>query len=151
MNQEACFHYCESSLLHRQESCLIENKIGRERMGQKKLCSAKSNPSNTSNPDSTSKPALTCKSIVFFRVLLFAVIHSTAPFTASSRQLAHQLSQANWFAPRGKSKFSSEEIPRTQLLRIIFCTGTVYYLNKFQGWLHIHPSLSWPNYISTCS
>lgn len=107
-------------------------------MGQKQLSSAKGNPSNTGNPGNTSNPALTCKNVIFFRVLLFAVIHSTAPFAASSRQLAHQLSQANWFAPRGKSKFPSEEIPRTQLLRIIFCTGTVYYLNKFQ--VATHPS-----------
>lgn len=75
----------------------------------------------------------------FFRVQLFAVIHSTTFFAASSRQLAHQLSQANWFAPWGKSnyRFSSKEIPRTRLLRMIFSvTGTVYYLNKLQVATH---------------
>lgn len=128
VNQEVCFHYCEFCLLHRQESCLIENKIGREKMGQKKLCSAKSNPNNTSNLCNTSNPALTCKNVIFFRVLLC----SDSQHCSFSRQLAHQHSKANWFAPRGKRKFSSEEIPRTRLLRIIFCTGTVYYLNKFQ-------------------
>lgn len=75
----------------------------------------------------------------FFRVQLFAVIHSATFFAASSRQLAHQLSQANWFAPWGKSnyRFSSKEIPRTRLLRMIFSvTGTVYYLNKLQVATH---------------
>lgn len=52
-------------------------------MGQKKLCSAKSNPNNTSNLCNTSNPALTFKNVIFFRVLLFAVIHSTAPLAGS--------------------------------------------------------------------
>lgn len=37
-----------------------------------------------------------------------------------------------------------------KFLRTIFCTGTVYYLNKLQ--VATHPSsLRWPNCISTCS
>lgn len=88
----------------------------------------------------------------FFSGFSSAAIHSTASFAASSRQLAHQLLQTNWFAPGGKSncRFSSEESRRTQLLRMIFYMGTVYYLNKLQ--VTTHPSsLQCCNCISTCS
>lgn len=80
------------------------------------------------------------KKSFFFRSWLFAVIRSIASFAVSSRQFAHQITQANCFGPRGNSNdgFSSKEILRTPLPRLIFCTGTVYYLNKLQ--VATHPS-----------
>lgn len=132
-----CFHYCEFSLSP------IEGVLFHTEQNGERRQRAKGNPSN---------PAWTWENVIFFQSSTLCS-DSQNCFLCSQQQAAcspalASKSVCSW--SKSNCGFSSVEIPRTHFLRLILCTGTVYYLNNLQ--MPTHPSLlQWHNYISTCS